>query len=96
MGITRKDVEHVARLARLDLTDDEIETFREQLQRILDHAAKVTSLDTEGVPPTAHAIQLVNVFREDEPEPGLSQADALGAAPAAEAGHFRVPRIIED
>lgn len=96
MAITRKDVEHVARLARLELTEEEIVLFQEQLGRILEHAARVTSLDTEGVPPTAHAIQLANVFRNDELVPGLSHEEALASAPESEAGHFRVPRIIEE
>lgn len=94
--ITRKEVEHVARLARLELSEEEKALFEEQLGRILEHAARVTSLDTEGVPPTSHAIPLANVFRPDEPEPGLTQEEALAPAPEAEAGHFRVPRILEE
>lgn len=96
MGISRKDVEHVARLARLELTEEEIVLFQEQLGRILEHAARVTALDTEGVPPTAHAIELSNVFRDDELVPGLSHEEALAPAPESEAGHFRVPRIMEE
>lgn len=96
MPIGRKDVEHVARLARLALSEDEMSLFEEQLGRILEHAARVTSLDTEGVPPTAHAIPLANVFRPDEPRACLPQRDALAGAPQQEAGHFRVPRIIEE
>jgi aspartyl-tRNA(Asn)/glutamyl-tRNA(Gln) amidotransferase subunit C len=96
MAITRADVEHVARLARLALSDDEIGELQEQLARILEHAERVTSLDTEGVPPTSHAIPLSNVFREDTVADCLSQEEALANAPQAEAGQFRVPRIIED
>lgn len=96
MSITRKDVEHVARLARLELSEEEKALFEEQLGRILEHAARVTSLDTEGVPPTSHSIPLANVFREDEPDPGITQSEALALAPGAEAGHFRVPRILEE
>jgi aspartyl-tRNA(Asn)/glutamyl-tRNA(Gln) amidotransferase subunit C len=93
--ITRQDVDHVARLARLALADDELDALQEQLSKILDHAARVTALDTEGVPPTSHAIPLSNVFRPDEPAPCLTQEEALALAPEAEAGHFRVPRILE-
>ena len=93
--VTRQDVEHVARLARLALSNEELDDLGTQLSKILDHAARVTSLDTEGVPPTSHAIPLSNVFRPDEPVPCLSQEEALALAPAAEAGHFRVPRILE-
>ncbi|MEO7804889.1 MAG: Asp-tRNA(Asn)/Glu-tRNA(Gln) amidotransferase subunit GatC [Actinomycetota bacterium] len=95
MSITQKDVEYVARLARLALDEDEVAVVAEQLSKILDHAARVTGLDTEGVPPTAHAIPLSNVVREDEVRPSLSQEQALVNAPLEEAGHFRVPRIIE-
>lgn len=96
MSITRKDVQHVARLARLALTDDEVATFEQQLSKILDHAERVTQLDTEGIPPTASAIPLANVFRPDEMDASLSNEQALSNAPEAESGHFRVPRILED
>lgn len=92
--ITRADVEHVARLARLALSDDEIERFTGQLAAILEHAARVQALDTAGVPPTAHPIPLVNVMRADEPRPGLDRDEVLAMAPAAEDDRFRVPRIV--
>jgi aspartyl-tRNA(Asn)/glutamyl-tRNA(Gln) amidotransferase subunit C len=92
--ITRADVEHVATLARLALTDDEIEEFTEQLGVILDHAAQVSALDTADVPPTAHPLPLVNVLRADEVHLGLDRDEVLAAAPAAEDGQFRVPRIL--
>lgn len=95
MSITKKDVEYVARLARLALGDEEIGIVAEQLSKILDHAARVTSLDTEGVPPTAHAIALRNVFRDDEVQASLTRQEALANAPLEEAGHFKVPRIME-
>jgi aspartyl-tRNA(Asn)/glutamyl-tRNA(Gln) amidotransferase subunit C len=98
MTISRQDVTHIALLARLALTEEELALYGEQLSRILDHAARVTSLDTEGVPPTSHPVRLSNVFRPDEPgtpAPSLSHEAALANAPAVEAGHFRVPRILE-
>ena len=96
MAITRKDVDHVARLARLDLGDDEKDLFVDQLGKILSHAERVTSLDTEGVPPTSQPIPLVNVLREDEVQPSLAAEEALANAPEPEDGQFRVPRILED
>jgi aspartyl-tRNA(Asn)/glutamyl-tRNA(Gln) amidotransferase subunit C len=92
--LTRETVAHVARLARLDLTDDEIELFTEQLGAVLEHAADVESLDTAGVPPTAHPLHLDNVLREDEPRPSLDREEVLAQAPAAEADRFRVPPIL--
>jgi aspartyl-tRNA(Asn)/glutamyl-tRNA(Gln) amidotransferase subunit C len=92
--ISRADVQHVAMLARLGLTDDEVEEFTRQLGVILDHAAQVTALDTADVPPTAHPVPLVNVFRRDEVVPGLDRDEVLSQAPAAEAGQFRVPPIL--
>ncbi|MEX2459256.1 MAG: Asp-tRNA(Asn)/Glu-tRNA(Gln) amidotransferase subunit GatC [Actinomycetota bacterium] len=89
------DVDHVARLARLALTDDERERFRAQLGLILEHAERVTEVAAEDVPPTAHPLPRANVFREDVPEPGLSHELALSTAPQAEDGRFRVPRITE-
>jgi aspartyl-tRNA(Asn)/glutamyl-tRNA(Gln) amidotransferase subunit C len=96
MAITRKDVQHVARLARLALSDDEVALFEEQLSKILDHAARVTSLDTDEVPPTHHAIPLANVTRPDVIDASLDQAEALANAPSEEMNHFKVPRILED
>ena len=92
--ITRADVEHVAMLARLALTDDEIEQLTRELGAILDYAAEVSALDTADVPPTAHPLPLVNVFRPDEPRSGLDRDEVLAEAPEAEDGQFRVPRIL--
>jgi len=92
--ITPGDVAHVARLARLELSDDELERFAAQLGAVLDHAAGVAALDTAGVPPTAHPLPLSNVLRDDEPRPGLDREEVLSQAPAAEGGRFRVPRIL--
>jgi aspartyl-tRNA(Asn)/glutamyl-tRNA(Gln) amidotransferase subunit C len=92
--IGRSDVEHVAMLARLALTDDEIEQLTGELGAIVEYAAEVSSLDTADVPPTAHPLPLVNVFRPDDPHPGLDREEVLSQAPAAEDGQFRVPRIL--
>lgn len=95
MSIAREDVVHVARLARLALSEEELEKFQEQLSRILEHAERVTSLDLEGVPPTPHAIPLTNVSRPDEPDECLDPEEALSQAPEAEGRQFRVPRVLE-
>jgi aspartyl-tRNA(Asn)/glutamyl-tRNA(Gln) amidotransferase subunit C len=92
--ITRADVAHVARLARLALTEDELESLTRELDVILDHAARISALDTEGVPPTAHPLPLVNVLRADEVRPTLDRDEVLRDAPVAEDGRFRVPRIL--
>jgi aspartyl-tRNA(Asn)/glutamyl-tRNA(Gln) amidotransferase subunit C len=89
------DVDHVARLARLALTDEERERLRSQLPVILEHAERVQEVAAEDVPATSHPIPLRNVFREDEPEPTLSQDEALAGAPEVEKGQFKVPRIVE-
>jgi len=93
-SLTRADVEHVARLARLALTDEELDALTAELGAILEHAAQVSALDTAGEPPTAHPLPLVNVFRADVARPGLSRDEVLAAAPEAEDGRFRVPRIL--
>jgi aspartyl-tRNA(Asn)/glutamyl-tRNA(Gln) amidotransferase subunit C len=92
--LQRAEVEHVAQLARLALTDEEIDALTTELGAILEHAAEVSALDTAGVPPTAHPIPLVNVFRADVTRPSLDRDEVLAAAPAAEGGRFRVPRIL--
>lgn len=89
--ISRDDVAHVARLARLELTDEELDTFTGQLDAVLDHAADVEALDVDGVAPTAHPFPLTNVLRPDEPGPTLDRAEVLAEAPAVEDDRFRVP-----
>jgi aspartyl-tRNA(Asn)/glutamyl-tRNA(Gln) amidotransferase subunit C len=91
MAITRDEVLHVARLARLELRDDEIERFTEQLSAILEAVAKVSELDLTDVEPTAHPLDLVNVWSEDEPRPCIPVDEALANAPEREAGFFKVP-----
>ena len=92
--ISTEDVAHVARLARLSLSDDELERYTEQLAAVLGHAADVEALDTEGVPPTAHPLPLVNVLRDDVVRPSLDRDEVLAQGPATEADRFRVPRIL--
>ncbi len=92
--ITRDEVAHVAHLARLELTEEELDLFTGQLAEVLDHAADVSSLDLTGVAPTAHAMAVTNVLRPDEVAPCLDRDEVLAQAPAAEDQRFRVPRIL--
>jgi aspartyl-tRNA(Asn)/glutamyl-tRNA(Gln) amidotransferase subunit C len=89
------DIDHVARLARLALTDQEKTQLRSQLALILEHAAKVGEVAADDVPPTAYAIPRTNVYRDDTPEPSIPQGEALSNAPEREDGRFKVPRIVE-
>jgi aspartyl-tRNA(Asn)/glutamyl-tRNA(Gln) amidotransferase subunit C len=89
------DIEHVARLARLELTDEEMERLRVQLGAILDHAARIGEVATADVPPTAYAIPRSNVLRPDELTASLPVEDVLANAPDREDDRFRVPRIVE-
>lgn len=94
--IEAKDVEQVARLARLALSAEEMERMRQQLDRILAYIDKLRQLDTEGVEPTSHAVPMLNVFREDEVRPCFPAEEMLANAPDRSGEFFRVPRIIED
>ena len=94
MALTREEVLHVAKLARLSLGPEEIEVFTRQLNDILAYVEKLQELDTEGVPPLAHVIPMFNVFREDVVKEGLARDVALENAPAREEGAFVVPRVI--
>ena len=94
--ITRKEVEHVARLARLELTEEEKERMTAQLDSILAYIDKLNELDTSKVEPTTTVIPMVSVMREDEARPSLDQDKALANAPDRLDVFFRVPRIIED
>jgi aspartyl-tRNA(Asn)/glutamyl-tRNA(Gln) amidotransferase subunit C len=91
MAITRDDVLHVARLARLELTDAEVERFQEQLSAILDAVSKVQELELADVPPTSHPLDVVNVWRDDVPRPSLPVEEALANAPDREGNLFKVP-----
>ena len=92
--ITIEELKHVARLARLNFTDEKLVTFADQLNDILGYVAKLEELDTEGVEPTTHALHVTNVFRQDIAKPSLPVEDAVANAPAEEEGAFVVPRII--
>jgi aspartyl-tRNA(Asn)/glutamyl-tRNA(Gln) amidotransferase subunit C len=89
------DIEKVARLARLELSEEEKKTFGNQLEQILAHMEQLNRLDTTGVEPTSHAIPIQNAFREDETRSSFAQEEVLGIAPEEEDGHLKVPRIIE-
>jgi len=91
----KMDIEKVARLARLELSEEEKVTFGSQLEQILAYMEQLNRLDTSGVEPTSHAIPVYNVFREDEVKPSSPQEEVLAIAPDDEEGHFKVPRIIE-
>ena len=92
--ISPDDVAHVARLARLDLTDEELDRFTGQLGAVLEHAADIAALDIADLPPTAHPLPLTNVLRADEPVPSLDRDEVLAQAPAVEDRRFKVPRIL--
>ena len=95
MAISRDEVLHVARLARLALTDEEVEQLTEELGAILDAVGVVAELDLGDVPPTSHPLDLVNVWDEDEPRASLSLDDVFANAPARDGDHFRVPPVGE-
>ena len=92
--LRREDVAHVAKLARLVLSDDELDTFTEQLGQVLEHANDMGALDLEGVVPTAHPFGLINVVREDVVRASLDRFAVLDMAPDAQDGRFAVPRIM--
>ena len=96
MAIDRAAVDHVARLARLDLTEDERERMRVELGHILDHAEKIQALDLDKVEPTSHSVSIRNAMRPDVVTPSLPPEEVLANAPEVEDGRIRVPRIIED
>lgn len=95
-GISRDEVAHLAHLARLAVTDDELGTFAGQLDVILGSVARVQEVAAADIPPTTHAVPLTNVWREDEVRPQLDREEVLAAAPAVEDDRFRVPRILDE
>jgi aspartyl-tRNA(Asn)/glutamyl-tRNA(Gln) amidotransferase subunit C len=90
-GITRDEVLHVARLARLELSEDEVGRFQEQLSAILEAVSKVGELDLSDVPPTAHPLEIANAWQEDEPRPSLPLDEVFANAPDRDDDYFRVP-----
>ena len=89
--LSRDQVLHVARLARLELTDEEVERFGSELSKVLDHIEKIGELDLGDIEPTSHVVEIENVLRADEPRPSLPREKALESAPDAALGGFRVP-----
>ncbi len=94
MAISEQDVRHVATLARLALSDEQITTLQHELSSILGHIDEIQKLDLADVEPTAHPLDIVNVTRTDEPKRGLSQEQALANAPESAEGAFLIPRIV--
>lgn len=94
MSLTMKEVEHVALLARLSLTEKEKQVFAEQLSSILDYADMLKLLDTEGVEPLTHILPISNVFRADEVKSSMPREEIIANAPQAEEGQYKVPKII--
>jgi aspartyl-tRNA(Asn)/glutamyl-tRNA(Gln) amidotransferase subunit C len=95
-NISRDEVAHLASLARLAMTDDELDRYAGQLGVIIASVARVAEVAADDIPPTSHALPLTNVMRDDEVRPGLTQHEALSGAPASEQGRFRVPRILDE
>ncbi len=96
MGLSREEVLHIAELARVGLSDEDVAKFQEQLGDILAHFETLRALDTEGVEPTAYPLALESVMRADEVRPSLSQEEALANAPQVEDGAFRVRAVLEE
>jgi len=95
-GINKEDVKHVAKLAELDISEDELDKFVDQLNIILKHAGKINEIDTTGVEPTSHATNIVNIFRDDIVEKSISKKDALLNSPKTIKDLFEVPLIAEE
>jgi aspartyl-tRNA(Asn)/glutamyl-tRNA(Gln) amidotransferase subunit C len=93
-NITREQVQHLAHLARLELTEEETEHYAGQLSAIVDAVERVSEVAADEIPPTSHPVPMTNVFREDVARPGLNRADVEAGAPSWEADRFRVPRIL--
>jgi aspartyl-tRNA(Asn)/glutamyl-tRNA(Gln) amidotransferase subunit C len=95
MALTREEVAHIAELAKLRLTPDEMDRFREQLSDILEYAEKLQVLDTQAIPPTASVLDLQNVMRPDKKGPSMPREDVLANAPRVEAGQFKVKAVLD-
>ena len=95
-AISREEVAHLARLSRLAVTEQELDQFAGQLDVILQSVARVGEVAADEIPPTSHSVPLTNVYRDDVPQPSLTQDEALSGAPDAFEGRFRVPRILDE
>jgi aspartyl-tRNA(Asn)/glutamyl-tRNA(Gln) amidotransferase subunit C len=95
-AISREEVAHLARLSRLAVTEQELDQFAGQLDVILQAVTRVGEVAADDIPPTSHSVPLTNVYRDDVPQPCLTQAEALSGAPDAFEGRFRVPRILDE
>lgn len=95
-AISKDDVSHLAKLARIDIPEAELEHYAQQLDAILDAVAQVTAAATDDVPAMSHPVPMTNVFRADVPAPSLTASEALSGAPAVEDDRFRVPRILDE
>ncbi len=95
MSLSKEQVHHIARLARIAVSDDDVEQFAGQLSSLLDHFSTLSAVDTEGVEPTAHPLPLGNVMRADEPAPSLPLEEVLANAPEHEDGYLRVRAVLE-
>ncbi len=96
MALSREEVQHIARLARVGLSEDDIARFREQLSEILDYFQRLREVNTDDVPPTAHTLPLHNVMRDDSPGKPSDRDDALANAPHREGDYFRVEAVLEE
>ena len=96
MSVTLKDVEHIAELARLKFSDEELESFTHQLNQILEYVEKLKELDTENVEPLSHPVEGNNAFREDELKPSINREEALKNAPDSDDEFFKVPKVIDN
>ena len=94
MSLSEKDVQYVAKLARLEVTDQEVAKYTQQLANILEYVQQLNKLDTTNVEPLAHVLDLKNVTREDKPAPSLTQQEVLSNGPEVQSGHFKVPKIM--
>ncbi len=96
MSLSKEEVQHIALLARVGMSEEDLKKFREQLSNILDNFKELQQVDTEGVPPTAQSIDLQNVMREDEVCPSLPPEDVLANAPKREGDFFKIKVVLEE
>jgi len=95
MALSRDEVRHVAQLARLDFSDEEEARMAEEMSQILDYVEKLDELDTSGVPPMSHILDVTNVYRDDEIDERIDQEQALEPAPETDKGYFAVPKVVD-